>query len=179
VAAFSRLAGDIFASTPKPRPALERFLRADPLVVLANEKPALALPPDSLKILANMSPETAEAWLELVEVLVEYADFFPMVEFRSIHHGLWVVNYTHNRGKRDLCGLITQNGEAQVRVILYEKTHFQVRAALDNFNEPIREAFRRAHYYEDFKHQWLFISLNSREEVGPLQRLLKVAVQDR
>ena len=173
-ASFSTLAADIVARTGKPAPAYERFLRADPCAILSLEKPPLDLPPDSPKILANLSPAAAGAWGGLVEALRSYATYAPWVEFRSIQYGLWVVNYNSRRGKRDLCGLIAQNGEIQVRVILYEQTHFQVQSALAEYSLPIQTAFQSAHWYEEYRHQWLFIPLQSPEEIPSIRRLLDV-----
>jgi len=170
--AFTSLSQAILKRDAREKMAFERFLRANPQAVLAREKPPLAVSPDSLLILANLPEETTAAWRELVQALRGFTAYRPVVEFRSIHHGLWVVNYT-GHGGHDLCGLIVQNGAMQTRVILYEKAHFTVQKNLETFHPSVQEAFRAAHYYEEFKHQWLFINCRQPEEARGIFSLIQ------
>lgn len=155
--ALKELAAACAASTPKPKMVYERFLRANPRSLVAGDKPPLDLPPGHPAILSNLPPPADQAWQSLVRFLADFDGFTPTVEFRAIHHGLWTVTYDSRRGGRDLCGLAVQNGEMTVRVILYGGGHFYVKEHLDDFGEVVGAAFRAAHYYEEFRHQWLFV----------------------
>ena len=169
--ALPDLIARILTGTPKEKAAYERFLRANPQAVLAREKPGPDLPPDAPAILANLLT-AAEAWRELVRFLSGFSAYRPAVEFRSIHHGMWVVNYESQRSGRDLCGLIVQNGEMTVRTILYEAMHLRVKGMLDQIGNLVRAAFLNAHYYEEFKHQWLFIPCSKIEDTLEIKQLL-------
>jgi hypothetical protein len=170
--ALRSLAAQCAARSPRPKAVYERFLRANPQSVLAGEKPPLDLPPDAPAILANLPAPAAEAWQDLVDWLAGFSGFAPQVEFRSIHHGLWVANYTALRGGRDLCGLIVQDGQMTVRIILYRAGHVYVKERLDEFGPLIEGAFQRAHYYEEFEHQWLFIPIERMEDLVGVKKLL-------
>ena len=175
--ALQELAARAAASSPKEKAVYARFLRVNPQAVLAREKPPLDLPPDAPAILANLPAPAAAAWQALVRCLAGFEGFAPMVEFRSIHHGMWTVNYEAGRGGhsgRDLCGLIVQNGEMTVRIILYRAGHLYVKERLESFGAVVADAFHRAHYYEEFEHQWLFIPVRGVGDLEGVERLLKV-----
>jgi len=156
----------------KEKPAFELFLRANPQAVLARDKPALDLAPDDPAILANLPAAVAQAWHMLVRSLADVDGYFPEVEFRSIHHGMWAVNYNSRRGGRDLCGLTVQNGEMTVRIILYRAGHFYVKDRLEEFGSVIADAFHNAYYYEEFLHQWLFVPVRDPADLEGIQKLL-------
>lgn len=162
------------ANSAKPRAAYERFLRANPQAVLALEKPGLNLPPDSPAILANLPGPAALAWQDLVRFLARFEGYTPVVEFRSIQHGLWAVNYASRRGGRDLCGLTVQNGALTVRMILYRAGYGYVRERVEDFGPLVAAEFRRAHFYEEFGHQWLFVPAARAEDTAGIKKLLEV-----
>jgi len=178
-AAFAGLAQAALKRDGKEKPAFERFLRANPQAVLAREKPPLEMVADSPLILSNLPSGPAIAWRVLANKLKEFTDYQPVVEFRSIHHSMWVINYNGRRGGgRDLCGLIAQDGMMQVRAILYEPGHFYVRDHLAEFSPAVQAAFRSAHYYEDFKHQWLFIDCQRADEIPGILQVLRVVADN-
>lgn len=169
------LVGAAAASSPKEKVAYERFLRVNPQAVVAREKPALAVTAAAPEIMANLDGPTAEAWNVLTACLAGMDGFAPLVEFRSIQQGMWVVNYESKRSSgRDLCGLIVQNGEMTARIILYRAGHGYVKEHLDDFGPIVAEAFHKAHYYEEFEHQWLFIPIQSVEDTTGVRKLLAV-----
>ena len=170
--ALRELAIQSAASSPKEKVCYERFLRANPQARVAGEKPALDFPADSPAILANLPAGAAQAWQALTYFLAGFEGYRSCVEFRSIHHGLWSVNYESKRGGRDLCGLTVHNGTMTTRIILYRAGHFYVKENLERFGEVVASAFRSAHYYEEFQHQWLFIPVNSLEDIAGIQKLL-------
>jgi hypothetical protein len=172
--ALQKLAASAAASSPKEKITYERFLRVNPQAKVAREKPPLNLPPDAPAILANLPSPAAEAWQRLVRYISAFDGYSPTVEFRSIHHGMWTANYDATRGSRDLCGLAVQNGEMTVRIILYRAGHIYVKERLDEFGDVIASAFRSAHYYEEFEHQWLFIPVRRAEDLAGIERLLAV-----
>lgn len=171
-AALKELAGACTASSPKPKTAYERFLRVNPRSLVAGDKPPLDLPPDHPAILANLPPPAAQAWQSLVHFLADFDGFTPTVEFRAIHHGLWTANYNSRRGGRDLCGLAVQNSSMSVRIILYGEGHVYIKERLVEFGEVIGRAFRAAHYYEEFRHQWLFVPVNAAEDLPGVFKLM-------
>lgn len=175
--ALQSLARQIQAGTSKEKAAFERFLRVDPHAILAGEKPAFALPVDAPGILANLPGPAARGWQELAAFLAGFGDYQPGVEFRSIQHGMWVVNYNSRRGGKDLCGLIVQNGEMTVRIILYDQTHFTVKDHLEELGEPVMSAFHQAHYYEEFEHQWLFIPCKQVDDTAAIKKLLLIEAE--
>ena len=179
--ALAELARSVFERKAKEKPAFERFLRADPDAVVAGDVPPLSLPPDAPALLANLAmPAAADAWRELTRELAVLSAYTPVVEFRSIHHALWVVNYVNRRSSgRDICGLIAQNGCMQVRAILYGGEHFYVKEHLADFSLPIQSAFARAHYYEEFEHQWLFIDCQTIEDARGILHLLSFLASSR
>lgn len=177
-AAFADLAQAALKRDGKEKPAFERFLRANSQAVLAREKPPLDLIADSPLILSVLPSGPGITWRVLANKLKEFTDYQPVVEFRSIHHGMWVINYNGRRGGgRDLCGLIAQDGTMQVRAILYEQNHFYVRDHLADFSLAVQAAFRAAHYYEDFKHQWLFINCQRADEIPGILQVLRLVAE--
>ncbi len=177
LSALPALVESILSRTLKEKPAYERFLRANPQAVLAREQPPLDLAADAPQILANLPPAAAEAWRDLMRFLAGFGGYSPSVEFRSIHHGMWAVNYESRGGKNDLCGLIVQNGEMTVRTILFGATHFQVKDMLDEFGDPVRAAFHQAHYYDEFEHQWLFIPCSGVADLPGIKKLLALQAE--
>lgn len=160
-------------SSTSPKVAYERFLRVNPRSIVANEKPGLDLPPDSPVILANLPVPTMHAWQALVRFLAGIEGYAPAVEFRSIQYGMWAVNYDSLRGGRDLCGLIVQNSCMTVRMILYRAGYVYVKERLEEFGPVVADAFRKAHYYEEFGHQWLFVPVGKVEDTGGIINLLE------
>ncbi len=172
--ALQKLAASAAASSPKEKIVYERFLRVNPQAKVAREKHPLNLPPDAPAILANLPAPAAEAWQRLVHYVSAFDGYSPTVEFRSIQHGIWMVNYNATRGSRDLCGLAVQNGEMTVRIILYRAGHIYVKERLEEFGDVIASAFHSAHYYEEFEHQWLFIPVRRAEDLAGIEKLLAV-----
>jgi hypothetical protein len=169
---LARLVALVTAGNAKEKAAYERFLRADPGAVLAREKPPLALAPDAPEILANLPASAADAWRELSRHLSAAAKPNPEVEFRSIHHGMWVVNFAAKRGGKDLAGLIVQNGRMTVRIVLHGAMHFKVGEHLDEFGDPVRNEYHAAHWYEEFQHKWLFIPCASPQDTVGIKLLI-------
>ncbi len=159
-------------SSSSPKAAYERFLRVNPQSVVAKEKHGLQLQPDSPVILANLKAPTVEAWQELVCFLAGFEGYAPAVEFRSILHGMWAVNYNSLRGGRDLCGLVVQNSRMTVRMILYRAGYTYVKERLEEFGPVVADVFRKSYYYEEFGHQWLFVPVGQVEDTGGIKKLL-------
>lgn len=157
-----------------PKVAYERFLRVNPHSIVSREKPGLDLPPDAPAILANLPGPAAGAWQELVRFLSGVNGYTPAVEFRSIRHGMWAVNYDSVRSGRDLCGLVVQNGVMTVRMILYRAGYQYVKEHLAEFGPLVAEVFHKAHYYEEFGHQWLFVPVERVEDLDGITKLLEV-----
>ncbi len=155
-----------------PKIAYERFLRVNPHSTVSREKPALDLPPDAPAILANLPEPAARAWQALVRFLSGFHGYAPAVEFRSIQHGMWAVNYDSVRGGRDLCGLVVQNSGMTVRMILYRSGYQHVKEHLAEFGPLVGQVFHRSHYYEEFGHQWLFVPVERVEDLDGITKLL-------
>jgi len=172
--ALKKLAAQLAETSPKEKAAYERFLRVNPRAILAREKPGLEMAPDAPAILANLPEPAAQAWLDLTTCLAAFDAYAPGVEFRSIHQGMWVVNYESKRSGRDLCGLIVQNSEVTARIILYRAGHLYVKERLAEFGDVLANAFHRAHYYEEFQHQWLFVPVKTLEDTPGIKKLLAV-----